>query len=47
MYDVSRDGRRSQMLKPTGDPSQTVERPSIVVVKNWGEELKRLLPQGR
>jgi serine/threonine-protein kinase len=44
MYDVTQDGRRFLMLKPTGDPSQTMERPSIVVVKNWGEELKRQVP---
>ena len=46
-YDVSPDGRRFLMLKTAGDPGQLAEQATVVVVKNWGEELKRLLPPGR
>jgi eukaryotic-like serine/threonine-protein kinase len=46
-YDVAADGRRFLMLKQAGDPSQLNEPPRVVVVKNWGEELKRLLPRRR
>ena len=46
-YDVSADGRRFLMLKQVGDRSQLTEPPTVVVVKNWGEELKRLLPLQR
>jgi hypothetical protein len=35
------------MLKPAGDPGQLSEAATVVVVKNWGEELKRLLPTRR
>ncbi|MCA1585637.1 MAG: hypothetical protein LC791_13015 [Acidobacteria bacterium] len=45
MYDVSRDGRRFLMVKnmptSTGDPAPPA---SMVVVQNWFEELKRLVP---
>ena len=44
-YDVSPDGRRFLMLKTVGDPRHLAEHASVVVVKNWGEELKRLLPR--
>ena len=46
-YDVSPDGRRFLMLKTAGDPGQLAEQATVVVVKNWGEELKRLLPPRR
>jgi Tol biopolymer transport system component len=46
-YDVSPDGRRFIMLKTTGDPGQLAEQATVVVVKNWGEELKRLVPARR
>ena len=43
MYDVSADGRRFLMMKePAPDPRVTPA--SIVVVQNWIEELKRLVP---
>jgi len=45
-YDVAADGR-FLMLKQAGDPSQLTEPPTVVVVKNWGEELKRLVPGRR
>jgi eukaryotic-like serine/threonine-protein kinase len=45
-YDVSADGQRFLMIKrdePTGSSSLT----QIVVVQNWTEELKRLVPTGK
>jgi Tol biopolymer transport system component len=43
-YDVSRDGQRFLMLKPT---EQAEAAPTqINVVLNWTEELKRLVPAG-
>jgi serine/threonine-protein kinase len=43
-YDVSGDGQRFLMIKdaPAGDPN--APSASIVVVLNWTEELKRLVP---
>jgi eukaryotic-like serine/threonine-protein kinase len=41
-YDVSHDGRRFLMIKVKPDPVATA--PSIVVVLNWFEELKRAVP---
>jgi dipeptidyl aminopeptidase/acylaminoacyl peptidase len=43
-YDVSRDGQRFLMIKDAlaGDPNAATA--SIVVVLNWTEELKRLVP---
>jgi hypothetical protein len=40
-YDVSPDGQRFLMLKPT---EQTAALTQIIVVQNWFEELKRLVP---
>jgi serine/threonine-protein kinase len=40
-YDVSPDGQRFLMIKPTG-AEQTAALSTIVVVQNWFEELKRL-----
>jgi hypothetical protein len=41
-YDVSRDGQRFLVMK---DATATVSGPSeLVVVLNWLEELKRLVP---
>ena len=45
-YDVSPDGQRFLMLKPTG-ADQTASAPTIVVVQNWFEDLKRLELSGR
>jgi len=42
-YDVSPDGQRFLMLKP-GDTDSTAAPTSLVVVQNWFEELKRLVP---
>ena len=46
-YDVSPDGKRFLMIKEGGGPDQTPAPPSIVVVQNWLEELKRLVPTTR
>ena len=43
-YDVAPDGQRFLMLKPAGAPGERPEQPTVVVVKNWLEELKRLVP---
>jgi hypothetical protein len=32
------------MLKAGGGSDETAETPSIIVVQNWFEELKRLVP---
>jgi serine/threonine-protein kinase len=42
-YDVSPDGRRFLMLKASGTDAGAAP-PAIVVVQNWDEELKRLVP---
>jgi serine/threonine-protein kinase len=46
-YDVAADGRRFLMLKQAGNPTELNEPPTIVVVKNWGEELRQLLSARR
>jgi eukaryotic-like serine/threonine-protein kinase len=43
-YDVSPDGRRFLMLKPS---EQTTSLVQIVVVQNWFEELKQKVPAGK
>ncbi len=43
-YDVSADGQRFLMLKPT---EQAQAATQIVVVQNWFEELKQKVPTGR
>jgi Tol biopolymer transport system component len=45
MYDVSPDGKRFLMIKQ--DVSSDQPAPRIVVVQNWLEELKRLVPTTR
>jgi serine/threonine protein kinase len=42
-YDVSADGRRFLMIKPTSD-SRSTDAAAFIVVENWFEELKRLVP---
>jgi Tol biopolymer transport system component len=44
-YDVSPDGQRFLMIKP-GEVTASSSLPQIVVVQNWFEELKRLVPTG-
>jgi len=43
-YDVTADGQRFLMLAPTSGTDPSVSRPRIVVVQNWFEEVKRLVP---
>jgi len=43
-YDVSPDGQRFLMLKPAETAAPGTQ---IVVVQNWFEELKRLVPTGK
>ena len=43
-YDVSLDGTRFLMIKEDSDANQPHAPPGIVVVQNWTEELKRLVP---
>jgi serine/threonine-protein kinase len=42
-YDISLDGQRFLMIKEAGD-AQTSTPPHIVVVQNWAEELRWLVP---
>ncbi|HUE87110.1 MAG TPA: hypothetical protein VMO26_13625 [Vicinamibacterales bacterium] len=44
-YDVSRDGQRFLMLKDTA--AGETQRPGIIVVQNWTEELRTLVPVAR
>ena len=44
-YDVSPDGQRFLMIKAAGSP--VTNTPRIIVVENWFEELKRLVPTTR
>jgi hypothetical protein len=41
---VAPDGKRFVMLKNTDSSSPRATPPRIVVVQNWFEELKRLVP---
>lgn len=43
-YDVSPDGRRFLMIEQGDSGSQTSTPPQIVVVQNWFEELRPLVP---
>jgi serine/threonine-protein kinase len=43
-YDVRSDGQRVLMLVSSPDTNPSRARPRIVVVQNWFEDLKRLLP---
>ena len=43
-YDISPDGQRFLMLKNADAPTQSSNVPRIVIVQNWLEELKRLVP---
>ena len=46
-YDVSPDNQRFLMLKQAGSLDQTPAPATVVVVQNWVEELKRLVPRTR
>ena len=43
-YDVTPDGQRFLMLKNADAPTQSSDVPRIVIVQNWLEELRRLVP---
>jgi hypothetical protein len=43
-YDIAPDGKRFLMIKAGGSADQTAVPMSLVVVQNWLEELKRLVP---
>jgi eukaryotic-like serine/threonine-protein kinase len=45
-YDVARDGR-FLMIQPQANAADAASQSSIVVVRNWTEELKRLVPIAR
>src|SRR5262245_33075897 len=44
-YDVSPDGRRFLMIKNSAASDPSAPPDSMVVVINWTEELKRLVPR--
>jgi serine/threonine-protein kinase len=45
-YDVSADGKRFLMIKEASDAKEAdAPTPTITVVQNWTEELKRLVPK--
>ena len=44
-YDVAPDGQRFVMIKNAAPASgEEAPRPRVLVVENWFEELKRLVP---
>jgi hypothetical protein len=43
-YDVSADGKRFLMVKDTGVADKRPQSARIILVQNWFEELKRLVP---
>ena len=43
-FDISSDGQRFLMIKGGGGTDQTAEPASLVVVQQWTQELKRLVP---
>ena len=46
-YDVSLDDQRFLMIKDAAGSDQSATPPHIVVVQNWFEDVKRLVPVGR
>jgi serine/threonine-protein kinase len=44
MYDVSPDGRRFLLIKEARPEGESPPPPQLIVVQNWTEELKRLVP---
>jgi len=43
--DVALVGRRFLMIKDATPPGEAAAPPQLVVVQNWHEELKRLVPR--
>ncbi|MFQ5930707.1 MAG: hypothetical protein ACE5MK_13525, partial [Acidobacteriota bacterium] len=46
-YDISPDGQRFLMMKEAGQTEEASTRDALVVVENWFEEVKRLVPTGQ
>ena len=46
-YDVSRDGQRFLVVAEADAATGAAQAGRIIIVQNWLEELKRLLPVGR
>ncbi|MDA2938028.1 hypothetical protein MYX75_07180, partial [Acidobacteria bacterium AH-259-A15] len=46
-YDISPDGQRFLMIKEAGEAGGTSARQELIIVQNWFEELKRLIPTGK
>jgi serine/threonine protein kinase/Tol biopolymer transport system component len=46
-YDVSPDGQRFLMIKEGEEKAGTSARTELILVENWFEELKRLVPTGK
>ena len=46
-YDVSPDAQRFLMIKEGGTRADAAAAPTLVVVQDWFDELKRLVPAGR
>jgi hypothetical protein len=44
MYDVSADGQRFLVIKETPGTDEDPPSARIILVQNWFEELKRLVP---
>ncbi len=43
-YDVAQDGQRFLMITASGGAEDTSAPLSLIVVQNWHEELRRLVP---
>ena len=43
MYDIAPDGQKFLMIKPE-DAAEGGTRENVVLIQNWFEELKRLVP---
>ena len=43
-YDVSQDGQKFLMISTAADEQALLRSPTMTVVVNWFEELKRLVP---
>jgi hypothetical protein len=43
-YDVSSDGQRFLMLKPSDADGEPASAARLVLIQNWFEELKRRVP---
>lgn len=45
-WDISPDGKRFLMIKPpeAAPSTESAERPKIIIVTNWFEELKQRVP---